>query len=442
MSQRQSLKVSENGRYLVAESGKPFFYLGDTAWELFHRTTREDAGLYLGDRAAKGFTVIQTIGLAVLDGLRTPNAYGHRPLIRKNPERPDVRPGVANDYWDHVDWVVDRAAELGLFIAMAPTWGDKWLKKWEAGPQVFNERNARVFGRFIGSRYREKPLIWILGGDRNPESDAHLRLIRAMAEGLREGDGGSHLMTYHPMGDSSSSRWFHQDAWLAFDMFQSGHARLENPNYKFTLHDRALEPPKPVIDGEPCYEDHPVNWHSKGETGWFDDWDVRRAAYLSMLCGAAGHTYGNHDVWQFFEPGRAPVSYARTPWRKALSHPGAFDMGHLRHLLTARSFHLLVPDQGLLAAPEGDMRAARAADDSFALVYSPKGQPVRIVWRKRILAWWFNPRNGSVQPAVESAGEFRPPTNGRGHDWMLTLDNNGSILPRLEARTSTLPDAY
>jgi hypothetical protein len=51
------LKVSENHRYLVDSRGQPFFYLGDTAWELFHRLNREDAIRYLDDRAKKGFTV-------------------------------------------------------------------------------------------------------------------------------------------------------------------------------------------------------------------------------------------------------------------------------------------------------------------------------------------------------------------------------------------------
>src|SRR5829696_3180637 len=37
------LKVSENRRFLVKEDGSPFFYLGDTAWELFHRLDREGA---------------------------------------------------------------------------------------------------------------------------------------------------------------------------------------------------------------------------------------------------------------------------------------------------------------------------------------------------------------------------------------------------------------
>ena len=39
------LTVSANGRFLTWTDGEPFFYLGDTAWELFHRLNREEADL-------------------------------------------------------------------------------------------------------------------------------------------------------------------------------------------------------------------------------------------------------------------------------------------------------------------------------------------------------------------------------------------------------------
>lgn len=45
------LQVSENRRFLVHEDGQPFFHLGDTAWELFHRLNREEAARYLDNRA-------------------------------------------------------------------------------------------------------------------------------------------------------------------------------------------------------------------------------------------------------------------------------------------------------------------------------------------------------------------------------------------------------
>ncbi|RYY22271.1 MAG: DUF4038 domain-containing protein, partial [Chitinophagaceae bacterium] len=69
-STQGQLQVSENQRFLVTKDGKPFFWLGDTAWELFHRLSREEADTYLKNRADKGFTVIQAVALAELDGLR------------------------------------------------------------------------------------------------------------------------------------------------------------------------------------------------------------------------------------------------------------------------------------------------------------------------------------------------------------------------------------
>ena len=56
------LRVADGGRYLEYD-GEPFFYLGDTAWELFHRLNREEADRYLKNRADKGYTVIQAVAL-------------------------------------------------------------------------------------------------------------------------------------------------------------------------------------------------------------------------------------------------------------------------------------------------------------------------------------------------------------------------------------------
>ena len=108
------LRVSDNGRFLITAQGAPFFWLGDTAWELFHRLGREDAERYLDNRAAKGFTVVQAVALAELSGHTVPNAYGHLPLVDLDPARPAVQDGPNNDYWDHVDFIVDRAESHGF----------------------------------------------------------------------------------------------------------------------------------------------------------------------------------------------------------------------------------------------------------------------------------------------------------------------------------------
>ena len=80
-----ALRVSANGRFLEYSDGTPFFWMGDTAWELFHRLNREDADLYLKDRADKGFTVIQAVALSEIEGETRPNAYGDFPLLDKDP---------------------------------------------------------------------------------------------------------------------------------------------------------------------------------------------------------------------------------------------------------------------------------------------------------------------------------------------------------------------
>ncbi|MGD0577627.1 MAG: DUF4038 domain-containing protein, partial [Bryobacteraceae bacterium] len=227
------LKVSENRRFLVYADGTPFFYLGDTAWELFHRLTREESDRYLENRRQKAFTVIQAVALAEFEGLAAANTDGDRPLLDNDPANPNEA------YFRHVDDVVDLARAKDLFIGMLPTWGDKVVKMWGQGPVIFNPTNARAYGLFLGRRYRDRPnIIWILGGDR--PADGFVPVWREMAAGLREGDGGRHLITYHPSGDSSSSKWLHNEPWLDFNMLQSSHAQRDKANYLMIAHDYNL----------------------------------------------------------------------------------------------------------------------------------------------------------------------------------------------------------
>lgn len=424
----RSLMVSGNARYLTRPDGRPFLYLGDTAWELFHRLTREEADHYLKRRAEQRFTVIQAVVLAEGDGLRVANAYGEVPLRDMDPTRPNER------YFEHVDYVVRKGASLNLFTGMLPTWGDKvGPKLWGVGPEVFTPEKAQAYGRFLGGRYREQPVIWVLGGDRPAEAEETRAIWRAMARGIREGDGGRHLMTYHPWGGSSSSRWLHGEQWLDFNMLQSGHGAKDLPNYEMVAADRALAPRKPTMDGEARYEDHPVDW--KPEKGWFDDFDVRQAAYWGVLAGACGHTYGCHDVWQFWQQGREPISHARTDWREALELPGGRQMRYLRALCESRPYHMLAPDQSLIVEGQGEgadhVQAARAEDGSFLLAYLPTGGRVVVdtgrLASERTEGRWFCPRTGEWERIGEYTGreprEFMPPSSGRGNDWVLVLDD-------------------
>ena len=237
-----------------------------------------------------------------------------------------------------------------MYIGMLPTWGDKWNKKWGQGPEVFTAENARLYGQILGKRYKEKPIIWILGGDRPVENDAHRAIIESMARGLRDGDGGRHLITFHPTGGKTSAQDFHAAEWLDFNMWQSGHAR-NSENYVGMTADYARMPIKPCMDAEPGYEDHPAGF--KIDNGYLDDYDVRKSAYWSVFAGAHGHTYGCHPVWQMLQPGREAISVARRTWRDAINLPGAGQMQHLRSLMMSRPFLSRIPDQSLIVTEAG-----------------------------------------------------------------------------------------
>jgi hypothetical protein len=439
------LRVSENHRFLVKEDGQPFFYLGDTAWELFHRLNREEATRYLENRAQKGFTVIQAVALAELDGLDDPNPYGYRPLIGDDPARPAVREGPDNDYWDHVDFIVAKAEQLGLFIGFLPTWGDKWNKKWGTGPEIFTPQNAAIYGEWLGRRYRGKPIIWILGGDRPVETETQKEMLRAMARGLRQGDSGEHLITFHPTGGSGSAEWFHEEDWLDFNMRQNGHG-AEFERYAATRSDYDRIPIKPIIDGEPLYEGHPVSFKPR-ELGYSITADVRRPLYWDLFSGAFGHTYGHHSVWQMWQPGRNPVNGPLMPWYEAIDQPGAGQMQFARRLIASRPFLTRVPDDSILveasvkASVPGAGRArfvaTRDETGSYAMIYAPVGRRFRVHMNKiagaKVRAWWFDPRSGSAAMIGDFANsgerEFMPPNPGEHLDWVLVLDDVAKGYP-------------
>jgi Protein of unknown function (DUF4038)/Putative collagen-binding domain of a collagenase len=423
LSASAQFTVSSNKRYLEYQA-KPFFWLGDTAWELFHRLNREEAKQYLKNRADKGFTVIQAVVLAELDGLDTPNAYGDKPLTGNDPTKPNEA------YFRHVDFVINEAEKLGLTIGLLPSWGDKWNKAWGEGPEIFTPENAKIYGEYLGKRYKNKRIIWIMGGDRDIANEEDREIIRRMAAGITKGDAHSHLFTFHPQGGKSSSGFFKDDQWIDFHMSQTGHY-TNAKSYDFVRKNLALTPLKPNLDGEPRYEDHPNNFKPV-EQGWLDAADTRQAAYWDMLSGACGHTYGNHNMWQFYTPARKPINNARTTWTTAMDAPGAFQMGYMRRFFERFSWYKLVPDQQLILSenPE-DMNyriSAIADDSSFALVYIPYGTVTKVntaALAKRLSAFWFNPRDNTTIPLedFDNTGdkEFTPQSVGRGSDWVLVI---------------------
>lgn len=424
------LRISSDGRHLEYIDGTPFFWLGDTAWELFHRLNREEADLYLADRAGKGFTIIQAVALAELDGETRPNAYGDFPLIDKDPSKPNEA------YFRHVDYIVNKAESLGLQIGLLPTWGIFWKAKPENKRRIFTVENARKYGEFLGKRYKNKPVIWILGGDQNPDNEEEKSIIESLATGLRIGDGGFHLITYHPRGPGRSSDYFHNSKWLDLNMYQSSHAASGFDNGIFAEMDYKLTPVKPTLDGEPRYENIMTGFYYQGNhpAVKFTDYDARTAAYWSILAGACGHTYGNNNIWQMWREGERNVIGANVPWYEAINHPGSFNMMHLRKFFESHSWYKLRPAQEfIIDGPNrgpGKIRAAVAGDGSCLVAYSPMGETftlnLDLLSSNRINEGWFDPRYGTYftihSGDVRSIKTYNPPSSGYANDWILVVE--------------------
>lgn len=131
---------------------------------------------------------------------------------------------------------------------------------------------------------------------------------------------------------------------------------------------------------------------------------------------------------------RTPITAARRSWQESLNLPGAAQMQHAKNLMLRRDMLLRIPDQSLLASEAGEgaehVRAARAADGSYAYIYLPTPKPVRVrmskLSRRTVQASWYDPRMGQSQPigAFRNTGEreFQPPTQN-GEDWVLVLES-------------------
>jgi len=448
--------VHPDGHYLAGADGSPFFWLGDTAWQLIQEATREECSYYLQTRARQGFTVIQAVVLAEFGGVKEPTTTGLLPFVNGDPRRPN------GSFFDSVVEVVDEAARHELYVALVPAWGDKLTAPWGTGPRLFrndNLQDAEGYGNYLAGRLKTRTnVLWVLGGDRParltgmnndylaqmgrdagfpPEQD-WTPIWRAMAAGLKAGGEGTPTIVYHPQGGrESSSVFLHNESWLSMNGIQSGHGGGHDvPVWEMIARDYALSPAKPTLDLEPNYEDHPYNpWPQWDPAmGYFRDHDVRKQVYRSVFAGGCGVTYGHHAVWQFAGKRHEVINHADRDWKDAMQRPAARQVGFLRLLLESRPYFRRIPDQKLILGDDGDgglhLQATRDEEGSYAFVYFPTSDlrtklDLGRLRAGRLRAWWYDPRTGIGTPLeAELAArpqEFTSPPYGP--DWVLALEN-------------------
>jgi hypothetical protein len=391
----KSIRVSDNGRYFVDQAGRPFFWLGDTLWELFRAFPPDDARLILRKRRDQGFTVIQAMLTGFNDG-KMANAAGVLPWADNDPLKPN------EGYFQNVDRVLAWAGELGLIVVLGPYH--------QMHKTSLTVGNVRGYARWVSRRYAGLThVVWTM----YPEAkDEYMPVIREIVAGLREGDGGAHLITMHPDPSPASSSFLHGEPWLAFNQIQPW--KNYDLQYPMVRADYARKPAKPVIMAEGGYEGlHYDTVHTP--------WHIRKQAWWACLAGGFptyGHAFSHH---------RPPDT-----WREWIDAPGALQMGVCRRVLTGLDrWWTLAPDDSLLSAGErsGLQRnvAARSPDAGWALVYF--AEPGEVTIRLHAVAGgapvngtWIDPATGTATPAgTLGSGERSVKSPEGGEDALLLL---------------------
>ena len=396
------LKVSDNNLYIVHENGTPFFWMGNTAWLLPERLNREEAEYFLAKDRQAGYNVEQ---IQVLNAIPTFNVYGQQANDADFNFAKYTKEGVYG-YWDHLDYIVNAAERNGIYIAMDCIWGSMINQ--------MDVKKAAALGKFLGERYKDNPnIIWMIGGDimgnKKPE------VWDALARAIKKVDK-NHIMTFHPRGRTTSAWWYNDREWMDFNMFQSGHRRYgqRNGDGDYTIKDNTEEdnwtyvdmsfekkPLRPVIDGEPSYEDIPQGLHDFSAPRW-QDYDVRRYAYWAVFAGCFGHTYGHNSVMQLIRPGLGASFGAEKPWWDAMKDPGYNQMKYIKWLMLSFPFTERVADQSIIAGQNGERydRVIATRGNDYLLVYNYSGKPMKIDLGKisgaKKNVWWMNPSDGKL----------------------------------------------
>ena len=468
----QPMRVSANGRFIVDEGAAPVFVLGDTAWALGWKLGRTDVDEYLADRKRNGFN---TIGMVSYSPWHIgPNVYGDMPFpVVANDwehatpietEGSDPRDADAYDYWDHLDYVLAKACEYGLYVLLNPTYGDFVSGSYsgdDTSRVYFNAVSAYAFGNWIGGRFgRYSHITWMIGGDRNavlPDRDVR-PVYRALAEGIADAVNGLNnhdgaadysttVMSYWPrksMTNSAgpnSSDWFHGDEWLDFNSIQDWPWDQLNSIERDWIRD----PAKPTWLYEGRYEGFSAPWGAH---------QARYQAWQTVLVGGFGHLFGNETTYMFGNEW-FPQEGDREVWTQSAASDGSLDMQHLRSMmetLTTQQYLSRLPGHDILRGNTGQVGyltssrvvASRGAARDFAVIYTAGGRAFSVDMSQlagpTMNAYWFDPRTGewlargerskqlgTVERQMVSGpgGEvesFEPPDGvGDAQDWALFL---------------------
>lgn len=437
---RGPLRVSKDKRHLEHVDGKPFFWLGDTWWMGLTKRLGwpEDFKSLTEDRVGKGFSVVQIVAGLYPDmpafDPRGANEAGfpwEEDYVRINPA-----------YFDMADRRIDWLARSGLVPCIVGSWG--YFIEF-AGEEVMKKH-----WRNLVARYGAYPVVWCVAGeavmpyylsscwDDEKKREEYAAEARSswtrVARYLRSIDPSHHPMTIHP---TDCARNMVDDPFVIdIDMLQTGHSDVHSfANTVNKVVDSVGRSPRmPVLVGEVCYE---------GIMGASWENVQRLMFWASVLCGAAGHTYGANGIWQVntrtkpFGPSPHGQSWGNAPWSAACQLPGSLQVSLGKNLLLRYPWWRFEPCSELVEPhwSKGDYFKPYAAEiqKQVRFIYVPT--PGRLSTVRKIdrhvtyHAFYFDPRTGTEHDVgtviPNERGKWQPPKPPAIQDWVLVMEAEG-----------------
>ena len=435
------LRVATNRRHLEQSDGTPFFWLGDTWWMgLCHRLHWPDEFKQLtADRKEKGFNVIQIVAGLYPDmppfDPRGANEAGFPWQTNYSSIRPE--------YFDAADKRLTYLVEQGITPCLVGAWG--YFIPW------MGVEKAKQHWRYLVARYGAMPVVWCVAGEANlpyylakgfPYDDrAQVKSWTEVARYLRRIDPFHRLVTIHPtgIGRLSARNAIDDLSLLDIDLLQTPHGRREAvpPTVRTVRESYADTPVLLVINGEASYEmlfdKIPAEW-------------PRAMFWVSLLNGAAGHTYGANGIWQCNRPGephgpspngkKGGVGYGKITWEEAMNLAGSRQVALGKKLFEQYPWPRFTPHPEWVTFTNqatGSLEGPQAAGipGKVRLIWVPRSEPILVRELGATAGWaatYFDPTNGERKQLgkvrADDKGDWlcHPPP-GADHDWVLILES-------------------
>ena len=427
------LKISDNKRYMVYDDETPFFWLGDTHWQMpdYERDDECNYGDNCGsqfrhvvkDRMAKGFTVYQTYPDA---GVNDGGGNAHvANWWSTNYTKLD--PVAFQKYFDPK---MEYLADNGFVVALGC--GVHWLST-----ETVGLTGMKMLAKYLVARYGAYPVVWITGQEVDIKPD-EAAIWKEVAMTIDSCDSYKQPLTGH-MAYNSNYIWGNE-IWHTWFAVQGGHGTTRTyRDQDFYKGFWNYTPTQPFLEAEAKYEDVECG-------GLNDATDARVAAYKSIQCGSLGFTYGVSGIWamKWDIHFAGWDSYSSYPWYVGVDAPGSTYMKYLKQFYTSFAWEKLVPrftdpTWCSFSNPETSILSSTPDAGRYVVYFynttNTTGTLKNLNDTKTYCARWFDPSSGKsilISDAFSSSGgTYTIPQKPDNNDWLLLVEdvNTKSVLP-------------